>query len=122
MAEDFVINVDFAVLRREDGSPRMLLAWGDRVRVLDRTATKVEVEVTDFKEQMSRSPNGPTDALMAADRRCGRRSTINSGGSRCDCTGCYVCLLWVLEVLDPLAPGATATHKNKIPPCGGHNI
>jgi hypothetical protein len=44
VGEDFAINVDFAVLRREDGSPRTLLAWGDRVRVLDRTATKVEVE------------------------------------------------------------------------------
>ena len=62
MAEDFVINVDFAVLRREDGSPRTLLAWGDRVRVLDRTATKVEVEVTDFKEQ----PDGSIRPVAAS--------------------------------------------------------
>jgi hypothetical protein len=33
----------------------------------------------------------------------------------------HVCLLWVLEVLDLLAPGATATHKNNIPPWGGHD-
>ena len=52
VAKGFAINIDFAVLRREDGSPRTLLGRGDRVRVLDRTATKVEVEVevTDFKE------------------------------------------------------------------------
>ena len=62
MAVDFAINVDFAVLRREDGSPRTLLAWGDRVRVLDRTATKVEVEVTDFKEQ----PDGSIRPVAAS--------------------------------------------------------
>jgi hypothetical protein len=62
VAEDFAINVDFAVLRREDGSPRTLLAWGDRVRVLDRTATKVEVEVTDFKEQ----PDGSIRPVAAS--------------------------------------------------------
>ena len=62
MAEDFAINVDFAVLRREDGSPRTLLAWGDRVRVLDRTTTKVEVEVTDFKEQ----PDGSIRPVAAS--------------------------------------------------------
>src|SRR5215207_11721637 len=61
VAEDFAINVDFAVLRR-DGSPRTLLAWGDRVRVLDRTATNIEVEVTDFKEQ----PDGSIRPVAAS--------------------------------------------------------
>ena len=43
-------------------SPRTLLAWGDRVRVLDRTTTKVEVEVTDFKEQ----PDGSIRPVAAS--------------------------------------------------------
>lgn len=51
VAEDFSVNVDFAVLRGGDDQPLALLAWGDRVRVLDRTTTKFEAEITTWRAQ-----------------------------------------------------------------------
>lgn len=51
MAQDFAINVDFAVMR-EDGSKRTtLLAWGDPVRMTKRTTSRIDVEVDDWIPQ-----------------------------------------------------------------------
>ena len=36
MAEDCAVAVDLAVLEGADGTPRSVLAWGDRARVLRR--------------------------------------------------------------------------------------
>lgn len=59
VAEEFSVNVDFAVLRDEDDTPIALLAWGDRVRVVDRTATRIEVEITSWRER----PDGSVEPV-----------------------------------------------------------
>jgi beta-lactamase superfamily II metal-dependent hydrolase len=51
MPEDFAINVDFAALRRKDGKPKTVLAWGDPVRMLRRDSKEIEVEVVDWVTQ-----------------------------------------------------------------------
>jgi beta-lactamase superfamily II metal-dependent hydrolase len=51
MPEDFAINVDFAVLRGADKNPRTVLAWGDPVRMVSRSATQIEVEVVEWVTQ-----------------------------------------------------------------------
>lgn len=51
MAEDFAINVDFAVMEQDGGKRKTLLAWGDPVRMVSQTATRTEVEVEDWIPQ-----------------------------------------------------------------------
>lgn len=50
MAEDYAINVDFAMLRNEDGKARTVLAWGDPVRMVRKDDSRIEVEVVDWIE------------------------------------------------------------------------
>ena len=51
MAEERMINVDLAALTREDKSFRTMLAWGDRISVLEEQSTQLKVAITDFEEQ-----------------------------------------------------------------------
>jgi beta-lactamase superfamily II metal-dependent hydrolase len=48
--EDFVVNVDFAVLRDENGKPKTVLAWGDPVQMVTRDDKRIEVETFEFVE------------------------------------------------------------------------
>ena len=50
MAQDFTVNVDFAVLRDAAGKPKTVLAWGDPVRMVKRDDERIEVETVDFVE------------------------------------------------------------------------
>ena len=50
MADERVIGVDLAKLTREDGSFRTMLAWGDRVTVLDEEPSRLKVAITNFEE------------------------------------------------------------------------
>jgi beta-lactamase superfamily II metal-dependent hydrolase len=50
VAQDFTINVDFAVLRDANGEPKTLLAWGDPVRMVSQDDKLTEVETFDFVE------------------------------------------------------------------------
>jgi hypothetical protein len=45
MAQDFAINIDFAVMREDGSKRRTLLAWGDPVRMTKRTASRIDVLV-----------------------------------------------------------------------------
>jgi len=53
MSDQAVINVDLADVWQEKGRKNLLatVAWGDRVTVLARTATYIEIEVKRFREQ-----------------------------------------------------------------------
>jgi beta-lactamase superfamily II metal-dependent hydrolase len=51
MPQDFAINVDFAVMREDDSERRTLLAWGDPVRMIKRTASRIDIEVDDWIPQ-----------------------------------------------------------------------
>ncbi len=53
MAEDFALNVDFAVLRH--GKEKSLLAWGDPVRVVGKHADRFDVEVVTWVGQPDKS-------------------------------------------------------------------
>jgi beta-lactamase superfamily II metal-dependent hydrolase len=50
VAQDFTVNVDFAVLRDENDKPKTVLAWGDPVRMIARDDERIEVEAVDFVE------------------------------------------------------------------------
>jgi beta-lactamase superfamily II metal-dependent hydrolase len=48
VAQAFAINVDFAVMREDGSDRRTLLAWGDPVRMIKRTASRIDVEIEDW--------------------------------------------------------------------------
>jgi hypothetical protein len=50
VAQDFTVNVDFAVLRDENNKAKSVLAWGDPVRMVTMDDQRIEVESVDFVE------------------------------------------------------------------------
>ena len=72
MADPFAVDVDLAALRREDGSLRSVLAWGDRVNVLSRDANRIEVEVTNWVTETDGSVR-PQTASGFLKRKAGSR-------------------------------------------------
>ncbi len=72
MADPFAVDVDLAALRREDGSLRSVLAWGDRVNVLSRDANRIEVEVTNWVTEADGSVR-PQTASGFLKRKAGSR-------------------------------------------------
>jgi beta-lactamase superfamily II metal-dependent hydrolase len=51
VAQAFAINVDFAVMREDGSDRRTLLALGDPVRMIKRTASRIDVEIEDWIPQ-----------------------------------------------------------------------
>lgn len=77
MSEERMIDVDLAALRREDGSFRTMLAWGDRVSVVEEQSTRLKVAITDFEEQ-------PDGSVMPKQSYGYVRRRISSGGQSHD--------------------------------------
>lgn len=50
MAEDYAVNVDFAILRDVDDKPVKVLAWNDTVRMASKDAKRIEVEVVTWND------------------------------------------------------------------------
>jgi ribonuclease BN (tRNA processing enzyme) len=51
MSEARAIAVDLASLKREDGSLRKILSWGDPVSVLEVEADRLKVEILDYRDE-----------------------------------------------------------------------
>ncbi len=77
MADERVIGVDLAKLTREDGSFRTMLAWGDRVSVLEEEQTRLKVGITNFEEQSDGSVR-PLQSTGYVKKR------VSSGGESFD--------------------------------------
>jgi len=64
VAQDFTVNVDFAVLRDAAGKPKTVLAWGDPVRMVKRDDERIEVETVDFVESGGGLQAVPTSGFL----------------------------------------------------------